>query len=183
MSIATTSRTELPTGTWQLDPVHSSIGFSVRHMLVSTFEGEITDIRATLAVDDDAARLEGTGLAASVRVADESLTAHLLAPDFFDAERHPEIRLTSEEIRRDGDAVSATAEFTLRGITRPIELEGTVAGPVEDPYGNARLGLTLETVVNRTDFGLIWNAPLPGGGLVLGDAVTLTARLELVRDA
>src|SRR5919108_1142042 len=152
-----------PTGTWSLDPVHSSVGFEVPY-LAGTFKGELNEIGAELAVDGERASLEGTAQVTSVDVKDENLAAHLQSPDFFDAERHPELRFTAQDIRLDGDGnVSVDGELTIKGITKPVAVTGTVTAPLQDAYGNDRIGLNLTTTVDRTEFGVSWNAPLPSG--------------------
>ncbi len=169
--------TGIPAGTWAVDPVHSSIGFAVEHNTVMTFHGTFGEFDAKL-VDG---RLEGTAKVSSVRVDDENLTGHLLTPDFFDAEQFPELRFVSCRIERDGDRVSVEGDLTIKGTTAEVELAGTISGPVTDAYGNERIGLGLSTTVNRHDFGVRWNADLPGGGSILGDDVTITADLALVK--
>jgi polyisoprenoid-binding protein YceI len=169
----------VPTGVWKSDSVHSSVGFAVQHMGVSPFRGTLSDFEAILGGD----QLVGTARIESITTPDENLTGHLLSPEFFDAERHPELRFESTEIRRDGDDLVVPGELTLKGVRQPVELRGTITGPVEDPYGNQRVGLELETTIDRTDFGIDWNAELPSGGQVLANDVQLTARLELVQDA
>jgi polyisoprenoid-binding protein YceI len=165
----------VPAGTWNADPVHSSIGFAVRHMGVTPFRGSFGEFAATL-VDG---RLSGTARVESISTEDETLTGHLLSPDFFDAARHPELRFQSTEIRREGDDLIVAGELTLKGTTQPVELRGTIAGPIEDPYGGSRIGLTLRATIDRTTFGIDWNADLPSGGRMLSDDVDLTAELEL----
>jgi polyisoprenoid-binding protein YceI len=169
----------LPTGTWSSDPIHSSIGFAVKHMGVAPFRGGFKTFDASLADG----KLVGTAPVETIQTDEENLTAHLLSPEFFDAERHPVLRYESTEIRRDGDDVVIDGLLTLRGQARPVELRGTITGPLSDPYGNERLGLELETAIDRTEFGIDWNAELPSGGQVLANDVTLTAQLELVQQA
>ena len=178
MTITQTVET-VPAGLWKADPVHSSVGFSVRHMGVSTFKGGFDEFTASL---DDGV-LAGTAKIASVRVQDPNLTAHLLSPDFFDAERYPEIRFESTELRTEGDEFLADGELELKGVRNPVTLRGTISPPQQDPYGNSRLGVTLRTTVDRTDFGVDWNAELPTGGQVVENEVELTAELELVEEA
>ena len=173
----TQQRTAVPTGTWTLDPVHSGIGFAVKHNTVMTFKGEFADYDASL-VDG---RLEGTARVASVKVDDPNLVGHLQTPDFFDAERHPELRFVSDSIELDGDRLTAAGELTIKGITRPVELSGTFAGPITGGYGNQRVGLDLETTINRHDYGVSWNADLPGGSAMLDDDVLVTANLALIQ--
>ncbi len=173
----TEQTTSIPTGTWTHDPVHSSIGFAVKHSGVMTFRGTFDEFGAEL-VDG---RLEGTATVGSVRVDDPNLAGHLQTPDFFDAEQFPELRFVSRTIRREGDRVSIDGDLTLRGASQPVEITGTASGPVTDGYGNQRLGLDLETVVNRRDFGIDWSMDLPSGEPALADDVTITANLALVQ--
>ena len=169
--------TQIPSGTWTLDPVHSSIGFAVRYSGVGTFRGTFEDLGAKL-VDG---RLEGVVKVASVKVDDENLAGHLQSPDFFDAEQYPELRFVSSTIERDGERVSVQGDLTLRGVSHPVEITGTVTGPLENAYGQQRIGFDLETTVNRRDYGITWNMELPGGGQALGDDVVITANLALAQ--
>jgi polyisoprenoid-binding protein YceI len=169
--------TGIPTGTWSLDPVHSGIGFAVKHSGVMTFRGTFKEFDAKL-VDG---RLEGTVQVASVVVDDPNLTGHLQTPDFFDAEQFPELRFVSNTIERDGDKISIDGDLTLRGVTRPVEITGTVTGPITDGYGNERIGLDLETTINRRDYGINWQMELPSGEPGLADDVVITANLALVQ--
>ena len=173
----TTTTSRIPTGTWNVDPVHSSIGFAVKHSGVMTFRGDFADYDAKLADG----RLEGTAKVASVRVDEPNLAAHLQTPDFFDAERNPELRFVSSSLERDGESVSVSGDLTLRGQTHPVELAGTVVGPIEDAYGTQRIGFDLETTVNRRDYGLDWSQDLPSGEPMLADDVVITANLSLVQ--
>ena len=180
MKLSTTQIEELiPTGTWASDPIHSSIGFAVKHMGVTPFRGGFKRFDATLADGT----LVGSAPVETIQTDDENLTAHLLSPEFFDAERHPVLHFESSEITRDGDEVTIDGLLTLKGESRPVELRGTITGPLSDPYGNSRLGLELETTIDRTEFGINWNAELPSGGQVLADDVKLSAQLELVQQA
>ena len=182
MSTVESTRTALPTGTWTSDATHSTIDFTVKHMLVGKFRASVPTFSTTLVVDDaGSGKLEGTAAVASIVAADDNLTAHLAAPDFFDGERYPEIRFTATSIKVDGADVSASGDLTVKGITLPIELQGEVTGPAEDPYGGTRLGLDLTTTFDRTKFGLEFNAPMPGGGFILSNDVKVIAQLELVR--
>ena len=169
--------TEVPVGTWLVDPIHSNIGFAIRHNTVTTFRGKVGafDVQLT------DGRLEGTAKVSSIEVEDENLTGHLQTPDFFDAEQFPELRFVSSRVERDGDRLSVAGDLTIRGTTASVELSGSISGPVVDAYGTERVGLDLETIVNRHDFGVSWNAELPGGGAMLEDDVTITANLALVK--
>jgi polyisoprenoid-binding protein YceI len=170
-------RTDLPTGTWQVDPVHSTLAFSVKHMVVANFRGGFDTFDVTL----DENGLRGTVDVASVTVSEPNLNGHLLSPDFFDAERSPQLSFHSTAIRVSDVELDIDGELTLKGITRPVKITGTVSGPVTHPFdGSSRLGLELETIIDRTAFGLDWNAPLPTGGFAVGNDVKLLAELELV---
>jgi polyisoprenoid-binding protein YceI len=168
----------IPAGTWRSDPTHSSVGFSVLYNGLTPFRGGFTAFEAT--IEDRS--LVGTADVRSITTEDENLTGHLLSPEFFDAERNPVLRFEATQIRRDGDSVVVPGELTLKGVTNPVELRGVVSGPVTDAYGRTRLGLDLETTIDRTEFGINWNAPLPSGGKALADEVKLTAGLQLVQE-
>jgi len=169
-----------PAGTWRLDPIHSSVGFEVDY-LAGTFKGDFREVEANLAVDAESARLEGTAKVASVDVKDENLAAHLQSPDFFDAERHPELLFTADDVRLDGDAVAVQGEITIKGVTKPIELSGAVTPPLADYADNQRIGLKLSTTVDRTEYGVNWNAPLPTGQPALANEVQIVADLYFVK--
>jgi polyisoprenoid-binding protein YceI len=181
LSTITATQTQLPTGTWNVDPVHSQVGFAVDYM-VGTFRGSFSPVTGTLAVaEGGAAELKGSAQASGIKVQDETLSTHLLAPDFFDAERTPQIGFSATDVRRSGDDVTVNGELTIKGITQPVELTGTIGETVEDVYGNDRIGLTLGTTIDRTRFGLNWNLALPNGKPALANDVKLTAELYLVR--
>jgi polyisoprenoid-binding protein YceI len=181
MSTITTTQQSLPTGTWQVDGAHSQVGFAVEY-LVGTFRGSFSPVEATLEVGESGeAVLTGAARVENVKVQDENLTTHLLAPDFFDAERAPGISFVAADLRREGDLVSGTGELTIKGITQPVELQGTVSAPLTDPMGHERLGLKLAATIDRTQFGLDWNYPLPSGEQALANDVAITAELYLVK--
>jgi polyisoprenoid-binding protein YceI len=177
-----TTTISAPAGTWRLDTTHSSVAFQVPY-LAGAFKGQFREFEGTLDVADGGAQLSGSARVASVDVKDDNLAAHLQSPDFFDAERYPELRFAAERIALDGDTVDVAGEITIKGITKPIAATGAASGPLTDPHGNERVGLTLSTTVDRTAFGVSWNAELPGGGQALGDDVTILAELYFVRQA
>jgi polyisoprenoid-binding protein YceI len=179
MSISTVEQV-VPTGTWQLDPVHSSIGFEVQYM-VGAFRGQFRDVEASLASGDTRIALTGAARVASVDVKDDALAAHLQSPEFFDAERHPELRFRSTQIERTSDEVAVSGEITIKGVTKPIELTGRIVDPITDAYGRERVGLEVSGLVDRTDFGLAWNLPLPSGEPALANDVRLNAELFFVK--
>jgi polyisoprenoid-binding protein YceI len=181
MSATTTGTTTIPAGTYTSALAHSEANFSVKYV-VSTFRGSFDQFDATLTVDEDgSARLDGTVKTDSVAVKDENLGAHLKSPEFFDTEQYPDITFNSLKITRDGDNVTLDGDLTIKGTTERVTGTGTIEGPAEDAFGNTKLGLDLETVVDRSKFGLNWNAPLPKGGLALSNEVKLTVVLELVK--
>jgi polyisoprenoid-binding protein YceI len=172
--------TFVPVGTWTLDPVHSTVGFEIAY-LAGTFKGEFREVESTLEVTEGGASLSGAAKVASVDVKDENQAAHLQSPDFFDAERHPELRFTAERIALDGETVSVDGEITIRGVTKPVTVTGTASPALSDPYGNERIGLALGATLDRTEFGMAWNLPLPTGGPALADEVTIVAELQFVK--
>jgi polyisoprenoid-binding protein YceI len=167
MSTITTQ--SVPTGTWSADPVHSNVSFEVAYAGVNTFRGSFREFTASL-VDG---KLEGSAKVGSVDVKDEQLSGHMQSPDFFDAERYPEITFRADNLER--------GELTIKGVTRPVELTASVSEPNVDPFGRERVGVKLETTIDRNDFGVSWNAPNQGGGNYLGDQVKLSAELAFVR--
>ena len=174
-TITTETQQELPTGTWKADTVHSSVAFEVPYA-VATFGGEVPEFEASL----EDGTLTGVAQIGSLKVKDENLQAHLLSPEFFDAERHSEVRFEGKNITRDGDKVSIDGEVTIKGITKPAVLSGTIVGPAIDHFGANRVGLSLETTIDRTEFDIKWNMPLQNGEPALSNQVTLKADLTLV---
>ncbi len=171
-----------PAGTWQLDPVHSQVGFEVAY-LSGTFKGSFREFDGKLVVDGDEATLEGTVKVASVDAKDENLSAHLQSPDFFDAELYPELRFTATDISLDGENVNVRGELTIKGVKQPTEVTGTVAAPLTDYAGRERVGLRLTTTIDRTAFGVSWNAPIPSGQPALADDVSINAELYFYKAA
>jgi polyisoprenoid-binding protein YceI len=173
--------TGLPVGTWVVDPVHSFAGFALKHHAVSTFRGRFETLDATLTVPEDSAELVGTVDVGSVLVKDENLQAHLGSPAFFDVERYPEITYRSTSIRREADELIVDGDLTIKGHTRAVEGRGTIEGPAVNMHGGVNLGITLETIIDRTEFGLDFNAPFPSGDVAIANDVKLTIELELVQ--
>ena len=166
-------------GTWAADPVHSNVSFEIGYAGVNAFRGGFKDFSAVLNGDV----LEGTAKVASVDVKDDQLNGHLQTPDFFDGERFPEIAFKATGLRRlEDNRVEGSGELTIKGVTRPVTLTGAIAPePSTDPFGRERLGLRLETTIDRTDYGVSWNAPNQTGGNYLADDVKLIAELALVK--
>ena len=168
-------------GTYAADPVHSSFGFAVRYQGVSIFRGTLDEVTATLADG----RLEGTAQVESISIrTPEQFRAHVLSDEFFGAAEHPTVTFTSSELdlREDGTAVVA-GELTIKGITNPVTATGTWTTPAPDAFGNTRGHLNLEAVIDRTQWDMNWNMPLPSGGKALANEVTLTVDISLTEQA
>jgi polyisoprenoid-binding protein YceI len=173
---------QLPTGTWAVDKIHSSASFAVKHMVVATFRGRFEDFDAQLDVNEDgSAKLVGSVDPRTIVVKDENLAVHLQSPDFFDTEQYPEIRFEADSVRIEGDEAIVEGDLTIKGNTERVTSRGAYVGPHEDIAGNTKIGLSLETIVDRTKFGLNWNAPLPKGGFALANDVQLIVELELAK--
>ncbi len=170
----------IPTGTWTLDPVHSTVSFAVPYT-VAQFRGGFGEIEASLTGGEEP-RLAGAAKVTSVVTQDPNLTGHLQSPDFFDAERFPELKFRSNALRFDGEQLVADGELELKGVARPVELRGTITAPGTDAWGKERVGVSLETTVDRTEFGISWNMELPNGEPALSNEVTLTAELSFVKE-
>jgi polyisoprenoid-binding protein YceI len=183
MSTATTQ--PIATGSWKIDTIHSHVGFAVKHMVVSTFRGRFEDYTGSLtAAEDGTPGLEGSVAVDSIVVKDENLAGHLKSPDFFDSASHPRISFVSEDLKvaEDG-SLEVEGELTIKGHTHRVTGRGSVTGPHVDIAGNDKLGVELEAVIDRREFGLEWNAPLPKGGFALDNDVKLEVSLELVKEA
>ncbi|MFL5840575.1 MAG: YceI family protein [Thermoleophilaceae bacterium] len=175
---STDTQQAVPTGTWTVDKVHSDVGFAVDY-LAGTFTGSFSDFDAKLADGT----LKGSAQVASVQVKDPNLEGHLQSPDFFDAERNPQLSFESKDIGRSGNELTIDGEITIKGHTEPVEIAGVITDPINDPYGGERLGLKLEAKVDRTAFGVSWNNPLPSGEPALSNEVTIIAELQLSKEA
>lgn len=168
---------------YTVDPVHSSVGFSVIHNGVSAFRSGFGSYEATLS-GGESPRLTGSVDVGSIQISEPQLKGHLLSPEFFDAERFPRLRFESSELQvaEDGSA-TIRGELEIRGEKRRVEAKGRIGQVGADLGGQARVGLSLEATVDRRDFGLDWNADLPGGGKALEYAVGIAVELELVEEA
>ena len=172
--------------TFVIDADHSEVGFSVRHLMSRTrgrfarFTGEIQLDRVQ--PENSSVRFEVD--AASIDTRQKDRDAHLRSPEFFDVERFPVVRFTSRNIEKlDGERFRVEGALEMRGILKPVTLEVSYLGIARDPWGNERAGFSTQTIVNRKEFGMVWNAALDNGGVILGDDVTLTIDLETVLKA
>ena len=172
---------------WSFDPSHSSVGFSVRHLMISKVRGQFGKWSGTFEYDPAnpaAARLEVHIDAASIDTRDEKRDAHLRSPDFFDVEKFPELTFSSTKVERDGgDDFVVTGDLTIHGVTRSVQLKVEGLGRTRDPWGGERVGFSASTSVNRKDFGLHWNVALETGGVVVGEKVEIGIEIEAVRAA
>jgi polyisoprenoid-binding protein YceI len=171
---------QLPTGTWSIDPIHSSIGFGVKHLGVSTFRGDFKQAAGTIVTADDAiTSIEGTVRVENLVTEEPGLTGHLHSADFFDAGTFPELTFTSTSIEpAGGDALKVRGDLTLRGETRPVELDAEIEGVGAGADGSTRLGISATGVIERSDWGITWNAPLANGAFAVGERVKLTLHVE-----
>jgi polyisoprenoid-binding protein YceI len=183
MAATTFSTERIPSGAYRVDPAHSNVGFAVRHMGIATVRGSFQEFEGKIAADGRAPTLEGIVRVASITTGDEQRDGHLLSPDFFDAEHHPEIRFHSEIAQvADDNTIRLAGEIEIKGVTKPIELVGSVAQGGADPWGNERIGFEVEGAIDRRDFGLRWNQTLPGGGLLVANEVKLVVSVSAVKE-
>lgn len=171
-------------GTFKLDPTHSHVGFSVRHMMIAKVKGEFTGVDGTLEVAEDPARssIEVDIDASSIDTRDEQRDGHLKSPDFLDVEQNPSLIFRSGDITpAGGDRWHLNGDLTIHGVTKPVSLNVTFEGLAQDPWGNQRVGFTAEVEIDREDFGLTWNQALETGGVLVGKQVRIDIEAEFVR--
>ena len=184
MNTATATATPTRT-TWTIDAAHSQVEFAVRHLMISTVRGRFADVKGTVAIDDTdpaAAQVEVTIDANSIDTREARRDAHLKSADFFDVETHPAITFTSTGVSEvKGDRFKLAGDLTMHGVTREVTLDVTSEGRGKDPWGGERAGYSATTKVNRSDFGLTWNQVLETGGIAVGDEITISLDLELVK--
>lgn len=175
-----------PATTWNIDPVHSVAEFKVKHMMISNVKGQFTGISGVLTLDEaDVARsrVEATIDAASINTRDSQRDAHLQSAEFFDVTKFPTLSFRSTSVsRKTAGLLAVEGDLTIHGVTRRVMF--SVEGPspeAKDPWGNTRIGLSAETKVNRKDFGLIWNATLETGGILLGDDISISLDVQFVK--
>ena len=164
---------------WNLDPTHSEITFKVRHMMISNVKGNFNNFNASVETEDDTfknAKVQAVIKTDSVNTNNNDRDVHLVGPDFFDAEKNPEITFESSALN-DG----ITGNLTLNGVTLPVNLEVDFGGINVDPWGNTKAGFSFEGKINRKDFGLNWNAALETGGVMVSDEVKIAGELQFVK--
>jgi polyisoprenoid-binding protein YceI len=186
MKVLTTPQSAGTTTTWNIDPVHSVAEFKVKHMMISNVKGQFAQIQGILVLDEKdltSSRVKASIEGASIDTRDAQRDTHLKSADFLHVEKFPTLSFKSTGINRSADGeLAVTGDLTIRGVTQNVAF--TVEGPTppaKDPWGNTRLGLSATTKINRKDFGLIWNAALETGGILVGDEVTITLDLQFVK--
>ena len=177
------SLADLTPGVWNVDPVHSSVGFVARHLMVTKVRGRFSAFTGTVTVADDPLKstVEASVDIASIDTRDETRDGHLKSGDFFDAETYPTMTLASTGIDKDGSDYVLHADLTIRGITKNVDFELEFEGVSGDPWGGTRAGFTAETDINRKDWGLEWNVVLETGGVMLGEKVKIQLDVQAVK--
>lgn len=172
--------------TWKLDPSHTLVEFSAKHLMITTVKGRITDVEGTIVMDEKNPRnssVEATLKAVSIDTRTEQRDQHLRSADFLNAELYPEIKFRSTRIEGDKDSFKLTGDLTIRDVTRPITLDIRFEGQQTDPWGGERIGFSGSGKIDRRDFGLTWNQALETGGVVVGNDVKINLEVEAVKAA
>lgn len=169
-------------GTWTIDPVHSDVSFTVRHMMVSKVRGKFSSYTGTIVTGEDpgASTVVVDISLASIDTGDEARDAHVRSADFFDIEHHPEMTFRSTAVQVDGDRVELQGDLSLHGTTRPVTLDVEVNGFTRDPFGGTRTGFSASTQISRKDFGIDLSMPMDGGGVVVGDKIQVQLEVEAI---
>jgi polyisoprenoid-binding protein YceI len=184
--MSTAPTPEAAVSAWKIDPVHSQAQFKVKHMMISNVKGEFTSVAGTLELNEadvTKSKVQASIDATTINTRDAQRDTHLKSADFLEAEKFPALTFTSTRISREGEGEFAVAgDLAIHGVTRNVtfEVEGPSA-PMKDPWGNTRIGLSATTKISRKDFGLVWNAALETGGVLVGDDVTITLDVQFVK--
>jgi polyisoprenoid-binding protein YceI len=184
--ISTAKATLVPAGTWTVDPAHSTVGFSVKHLGIATVRGKFEDFEGTLEIGDgdESARAYGSVQGVSVNTGDAGRDEHLRSADFFGVEQNPELRFESAEITHvDDDSFEIAGDLTMNGVTKPVTLTAEVQGTETDPWGNERVALEVSGQLNRGDWGMTFNQALGSGNLLVGEKVKLQLDIAAVKQA
>jgi polyisoprenoid-binding protein YceI len=174
---------KVPAGTWKADTAHSSVAFEVKHMMIATVRGHFSSFDGALEADDDPERSHASGWvdAASIDTGNADRDAHLRSPEFFDVERYPRITFDSTRIDWvEAGTYRVRGDLTIKDVTREVEVEATVQGAGEDPWGTERVGIAIRGSINRTEFGLTWQQALASGGLLVGEEVRILVDVSAV---
>ena len=173
-------------GTWTIDPSHSRLGFVARHAMVTKVRGQFDEFAGTLVIDaanPSASTANVTIQLASVNTASADRDAHLRSADFFDVENNKEMSFHSTGVKQDGDEFTMLGDLTIKGVTRPVELELEPTGVATDPFGNVRAGFEGGTEISRKDFGLTWNVALEAGGVLVSDKIKIQLDVSAIKSA
>jgi polyisoprenoid-binding protein YceI len=182
--MTTTAITAIPTGTWNVDPSHSSVEFRVKHLGISTVRGSFREFEGRIEIgeDTDSTRAYGSIKAASLDTGEPKRDEHLRSPDFFDAENYPEITFESTSVEVvDDEEFHVTGDLTMHGVTHPIRLVVEVEGTEQDPWGNTRVGLEAQGEINRSDWGMKFNQALGSGNMIVSDKVRISVDISAVK--
>ncbi len=166
---------------WTIDTAHSAMEFSVKHMMISTVKGKFEEFGGEITGDADDLSTMNAKIAIkanSITTGNQDRDNHLKSDDLFASEEYQDITFVSKKVNVDGEDLDVVGDLTIRGTTKEVALKGEYSGPVNDPWGNQRFGLTASTSINRQDYGVKWNMVLEGGGLMVGDKVNLSINLE-----
>lgn len=180
------SQTQIQTGVrqWSIDPSHSEVSFSVRHLMISTVRGNFTTFDGTSTFDPqdiESGSIEVEIDAASIDTRDEQRDGHLRSGDFLDVEQYPTLRFASSSVERQGGGrYSIVGDLTIKGVTRPVTLAAEFTDVVPDPFGGTRIGVSAKTEIDRTEFGLTWNQALETGGVLVGETISININAQLV---
>jgi polyisoprenoid-binding protein YceI len=180
--MSTTTVPGLSTGTWTIDPAHSEVSFTVRHLMVSKVRGTFKTFEGTIVVAEDplASKVEASIDVTSINTNEENRDTHLRSGDFFEAETHPKMTFVSTSVQPKGSDYLVTGDLTIKGVTKSVVLELEFNGVSPDPWGGQRAGFSASTEINRSDFGISISMPLDGGGVVVGEKVKINLEIEAV---
>jgi polyisoprenoid-binding protein YceI len=179
------TKTTTATTTWNIDPAHSGAEFKVKHMMISNVKGKFSGLAGTLTLNEgdvSKSSIEASVATATINTGDEQRDGHLKSADFFDVEKFPTMTFTSVKVVPGGDGSKVTGNLTLHGVTKQVtfDVEGP-SEPAKDPWGNTRIGLSATAKINRKDFGLVWNAALETGGVLVGEDVTISLDVQFIK--
>ena len=178
-----TATTVIPTGTWAVDPAHSNVSFSVKHLGISTVRGNFASFEGTLTIPEDlaGAKVSGSIDVASVDTGEPGRDEHLRSPDFFDVASFPKLTFESTRIEAlDEDTIEVTGDLTLHGVTNEVTLTAVIEGTEADPWGNDRVGLSVTGQISRGDYGMKFNQALGSGNVMVSDKVKLSLDVSAV---
>ncbi|TKC05193.1 YceI family protein [Pedobacter frigoris] len=176
----------MATTKWALDPTHSELQFKVKHLMITTVTGSLTSFNASLESETDDfenAKVSFEAETGSIDTGNKDRDNHLKSGDFFDAEKYPAIKFTSTSLNQDGEDYILKGNLTIKDVTKPVKLNVEFGGIATDPWGNTKAGFTLAGKINRTDFGLTWNAALETGGVMVSEEVKIVGELQFVKQA